>query len=100
MHNSRIRQACSSGTCLDGLADRLPLSVSPRELVLSYVLAVLAAFVLPSLCCPGDFRQRPRSERSGEARLRSKMSFGDEAKVILRNEQVAPRVGGVDVIAC
>jgi hypothetical protein len=88
---------------LDALADRLLCwLVAPREF--SYVLA---AFSL-SPCSPCAARQILKGlGRSGQARRGcvprwtslGLSSAGDDGKAILRNEQVAPRVGGVDVIA-
>ena len=84
---------------------RLLLSVSPREsgYGVTYILCWRPLSSNP--CADGEFVKveglgRSGQARRGEARLRSKMHSGYEGKVILRNEQVAPRVGGVDVIAC
>lgn len=67
MHRSRLRQACSSGTCLDGLGRSVAVGrvTSRVSRVLSYVLA---AFVLPSLCFLGEFEKAEGVGRSGQAR--------------------------------
>lgn len=72
MHNSRIRQACSSGTCLDGLADRV------LSQLLAYHLGSLHTCWRALSCLPRAAGSelkvegtRGRSERSGEARLSS-----------------------------
>ena len=75
MHKPRIRQACSLvGHVSRCLGRSGTAGMSPREFTY-----VLAGFVLPCKPCAAgtDLRvegTRGRSERSGEARLRSKMS--------------------------
>lgn len=102
MHNSRLRTGMFAGhvsRTLDALADRLLCwLVTPREF--SYVLAGLSL----SPCSPCAARQISKEPKAsvGAVRRGEAAFLGvshDDGKAILRNEQVAPRVGGVDVIA-
>lgn len=87
---------------LDALADPSGYSVglSHFAILVTYWAAVLC--LLARLVLPGRSSNLKGLGRSGQARRGCVpwcLSSTTMEKAILRNEQVAPRVGGVDVIA-